>query len=270
MNELTRNSNGHCSAEQHGELRSANDHSQDHGIHMFRPVIAGLLACMSLPACATSGTARMSLPPSLQKAEAITLLGLGHGRRGRFVAGPYKGEFERSAERLAFFDRLIERQYGTTRFSLAGPDLPAWDVTCRFGQRTHGLGVLEVRSAPLAFKCEVRHQGRQAGELELKAISQGLSGMMMRQQRRGSLRLGSVVLDIRSAHHVQGSPLQLASPLGYLFELDGSTVGAVQTDGRPFIRISAQSDEERHAVIIGALALALLWDPATLQEPLNQ
>jgi hypothetical protein len=54
-------------------------------------------------------------------------------------------------------------------------------------------------------------------------------------------------------------------PVGYLLELDGRAVGAVElTDVDPAVYLpTADSPDVRSAVIVTALALAVLPDPAT-------
>jgi len=85
----------------------------------------------------------------------------------------------------------------------------------------------------------------------------------MKRSRTGEVSLGEVRLQVRSSHALAGSPMQTAAPIGYLFERDGRTVAAVELNGtEPVIVLRAGSAaDERQAVTLAGLALALLWDP---------
>lgn len=88
--------------------------------------------------------------------------------------------------------------------------------------------------------------------------------VLARAERRGEAKLGGVTLAIRSVHRYAGSRLQAPAPVGYLFEIDGRPIGAVElTDVDPAVYLpTADSTEVRNAAIVTALALAVLRDPA--------
>ena len=85
-----------------------------------------------------------------------------------------------------------------------------------------------------------------------------------RQVREGRHSEGDVVLDIRSVHRLQGSPLPLAQPAGYVMSRGGQVVGAVElTDSVPRLWATGPAAQQQ-AVTHAAVALGLLWDPGSM------
>jgi hypothetical protein len=91
-----------------------------------------------------------------------------------------------------------------------------------------------------------------------------LAGAGTRQAREGQASFGAVVIDIRSEHALEGSPLPLAQPAGYRLMVQGRDVAALElTGGAPVLRRAAGLGEETRAALTQvALALGLLFDPA--------
>lgn len=230
----------------------------------MKAILMALLA-VGLAACASIQPARMALPFDPVAAQTVPVTGIGGGRSGSFAAGGFTGTFTRSASRLAFFDPLYERRDGRTGFMLSGPGIDgALQVDCRMRERTVTLGVISFEPQPMAYGCDMAHEGRRVpARLEVQAHRRGLGGLMMRQERRGEIALDHVVLQIRSVHDLQGSSIQMGTPIGYIFERDGFAVGAVEINGSPIVTYAPQADEAtRRAVLVGSLALGLFWDPA--------
>lgn len=228
-------------------------------------LFSAAIACLA--GCASVAPARMATPPGLgETAERIVLTGVGGARAGDFEAGSHSGSFERSATRLALFDPLIERRAGWTRFSLAGPGIDGrLDVECAMHQRGVNLGPFSVEPEPMTYACTIDHQGRRLpARFEVVAHQSGFAGSL-RASRRGEIALAGALVQIRSEHGLEGSPLALATPSGYVFERDGLTLGALDLNGAPAILFGSTADlAERRAILVAALALALFWDPAAV------
>jgi hypothetical protein len=227
--------------------------------------VANLAAIAMLAACATGQPARMALPAALSDHETVPITGIGGDRRGTFQVGPYQGTFARSDSRLAVFDPVYERRGGRTTITLVGPigERPL-KAECSVRERTITLGIVSFKPEPMSLGCALTGgTAGSTGRIELQESAEGLGGMMMRQERRGELVLEGRTLRIRSVHDLAGSPIQTGTPIGYLFEQDGRPVGAVEVNGTPVIRIARTADGATYrAVLIGALALGLFWDPA--------
>jgi hypothetical protein len=230
----------------------------------MKAVVSGLMV-LALAACASVAPARMTLPPALLDAAALPVTGIGGGNQGTFAAGAYGGSFERSETRLDIFDPLIEQRRGGTRFTIHGPGISGTvQVSCRMRERTLSLSVFSIEAEPMAQRCTLEHEGRVLpARFEIQSFRQGLGGMMQRAERRGEIAFGGVILSIRSVHDLEGTSLQLATPIGYAFEQDGAPVGAVELTGAPVVWLRPQLDPAtRQVVLIAAIALGLFRDPA--------
>ncbi len=229
--------------------------------------LAPLVGCIAITACVSVSTARMVQPTSLgSPADTLAVSGVGPGRTGTFVAGPFSGSFRRDDTRLGIFDPLVERRSGAVSFDLVGPDIyGAITADCTVRSLTLNAGPVSLEPEPTRLTCSFQHEGRVIpASLTAETVREGAAGAFGRETRRGRIALDRTVLTIRSEHKLQGSGLGLAAPAGYVFEANGAAVGSVEITGQPQIRFAAGSDPAvRRAVVAGALALGLMWDPAT-------
>ncbi|WP_033074219.1 hypothetical protein [Sphingopyxis sp. MWB1] len=223
------------------------------------------LFLLALGGCSAIRPATMQMPSDLaQTASATPITGIGGGRHGRFAVGDYHGGFERSEERLAFFD-MFGANTGHVDFSIEGPEISdVIDTSCRMREREIDLGIMEFKPARMALRCEFLADGRPfPARLELQEVSKGLGGALGRRERRGEIALGGEVVRMRSVHRVEGSPLAVAAPIGYIFEQRGRPVGAVELNGQARLFLAPGTDPGlARTVTIAAAALAIFWDPA--------
>lgn len=215
---------------------------------------AALAGCASLPA------AQMALPAPLAAAAPEPVQGIGLGRKGEFTLGAERVSFSRGRDRLELFE-VVSFDRSPTRYALTRADGSLIEASCRGRQNTVTLGILQGNAKPFSFECEWRQHphGRVAGMTV--AAPSWIPGT--RAERSGSFTLGSTTIDVKSVHNVQGSPLPLEAPIGYVFSHAGRPVGAVELNGStPRLWRPAASDPLAEPVTLAALALALLWDPA--------
>jgi len=221
-----------------------------------------LVVVLTLAACAAPKAARMERPPGLQALAEERLEGVGGGRSGRFVLAGLEGRFERSADRLDFFD-VVARDRATVRLDWRGADGQPAEMNCKAAQTTVSAGIVSAAARPLAVECTMR--AGQAGRAErsgLLRLESRSAAAGTRQERSGRWTQGDVALDIRSVHRFEGSPLPQPAPVGYVVSRDGTAVGAVEMNGlRPRVWRPAQGTAAREDVSIALVALALLWDP---------
>ena len=215
---------------------------------------AALVASLCLAACAGLTPARMALPAGLEDATPLPFDGLGGGRNGRFTHDAQHVTFRRMGDALTVFDGLrLDRV--SVEFERAGArgrcDGRAAAVT---------VGILDTLARPLALHC--RFTGPVGGELVLKEPR--LAGAGTRQAREGQASFGAIVIDIRSTHALEGSPLPLSQPAGYRLMIEGRDVAALDlASGTPVLRrVAGLDDGTRAALTQVALALGLLFDPA--------
>jgi hypothetical protein len=232
---------------------------------MRTALLFAAVSTLAIAGCAAIQPARMAMPQNLaSSAVTVPVTGIGAGRSGAFRIGPYSGRFTRSDERLGIFDPVFERRDGRTDFELTGPEIVgSIRVACRAQERTVSLGVLSVEAQPMAFSCDIASAGFEPARLEVRAHREGMGGRLMRQERRGEITLDGATLRIRSVHDVEGSGIQLATPIGYVFDQDEASVGAVEINGSPIVSYDpAVSSSARQAILIASVALGLFWDPA--------
>lgn len=203
----------------------------------------------------------MRLPENLATASRIEFEGIGGWRSGNYQAGAYSGRYERSADRLAYFDTVLEGR-GHSEFTLAGADLPETiEGRCRMRESSLDLGLVEVTTRPMAYRCEFAAGSQPiAASLELQEVTRSA---INRYERRGRMMLDGERVEIRSVHHLAGTPMPTSTPIGYQFEQRGRAVGAIELNGRPALMIEpGASPELRRTLMLAALALGVFWDPA--------
>lgn len=213
-------------------------------------------------ACASIQPAQMQLPAGLDaRTQLVPIEGLGGGTRGSVRVAAAAGPFTRAATRLSFFD-AVATDRGAAGFTLAGgPFATPVNARCGFKQRTVTIDVVQFTPKPFSYDCEF--DGAVAARLTLQEAQSGVATLTA--ERRGRITLEGAPIVLRSVHRVQGSPVPLAQAIGYVMERDGTAIGAVELNGlTPRLWLPADaSDEARHGVLLAALALALLWDPAS-------
>jgi len=219
-------------------------------------VLAGALA-----ACGAIQPARMAIPAGLDATtDRVTITGLGGLPRGEYRVGEYGGAFTRSATRLSFFE-MVATDRAKATFSVSGP---GWarplNARCGLAQRTANINVVTFTPRPLQYDCSF--DGVPGATLVLQESSEGTAGGLGQAQRRGYIEVASTRLTLRSVHQVQGSPLPLEAPIGYVFEVVGRVVGAIELNGTTPAVLLPKDGDVRQAALLAALALALVWDPS--------
>ena len=225
-------------------------------------------AALVVAGCALQ-PARMDLPAGfLAQVDQAEVTGLGGGTRGRYALQAHAGEFARSASRLSLFDDLYVADRGGTSFTIAGPLFPEpVRTSCRVRQSTVSISIVGFAAKPLAYTCDFALNG--AALSWRMAVWEGRSAtnsQSLQAERRGEIVVGETRLALRSTHAIAGTAIPASTPIGYLMERDGRTVGAIELNGTsPAVFFPRQaSAEQQQAVVLAALALAVLWDPANL------
>lgn len=212
---------------------------------------AALAACTSLPA------AQVALPAPLATQAPEPVEGIGLGRSGGFTVGAASGSFNRGRDRLELFE-LVNWDSAKTRYALTLADGARTDAACKGKAVEVTWRVLAANAKPFAFECEWR--GARSAQL---AVNAPVLAVGMKAERSGRFTMNGLSLDVQSLHNVQGSPLPLEAPIGYLFSHNGRPVGAIELNGlTPRLWRPATGDALHEPVTLAALALALLWDPA--------
>jgi len=221
----------------------------------LRTTVAALAAWLLMAGCAHVKPARMALPEALSATDApfeeLPLQGVGGKARGEFRLGAAGGRFERSASRLELFNASLNLDRASVRYSLGGQE-----AECRARRNELQRGVLALPVRPFTVSCEWSDGARLA--LDAEPLAAGGT----QQARRGRYEAGSLVLDLRSEHRLQGTKWPLAQPAGYLLTKQGVVVAALDLTGvTPRLWRPRAASPEQEAATRAAIALALLWDP---------
>lgn len=231
----------------------------------MRFMLTVMLVLSSAGACTGFAPAEMRLPPNLAMHSArLPVEGFGGWTHGRYRTGDWRGGYERSEERLEFFDTVV-RKSGHSEFTIGGPGISSTiEGYCRMRERAIDLGVVEFRPKPMSYRCEFTADGRDIpSRFELQEVRSGIGGALSRRERHGEIALGGETVQIYSVHKLAGSPIEMASPIGYVFEKRGRPVGAIELNGAPVLHIADLTDEGlSRTITVGAIALAAFWDPA--------
>ncbi|MBL8347078.1 MAG: hypothetical protein JNN03_16685 [Rubrivivax sp.] len=228
-----------------------------------RLAAAAAVTALLLAACATPKPARMERPAGLQGLAEERLEGAGAGRSGRWRLAGLEGEFERTADRLGLFD-VVSRDRASVRLTWRTPAGQSGELSCKAAQTEATAGIAQATVRPFAVECTMRaaqaDRPERTGTLRLegRAAAGGT-----RQERSGRWNAGDVSMDIHSVHRVEGSPLPLEAPFGYVLSRAGTPVAAVELDGlRPRLWRPSEGTASRDDATVALVALALLWDPA--------
>lgn len=223
------------------------------------------LCCAGLAACGNIQPVEMRLPDKLiDDSELVIFDGIGGGTHGRFSVGAYGGGFERSEQRLAYFETFV-KNYGHAEFVVEGPAISTTiEARCKMRERVLDFGVAEFTPERMAYRCKFTADGRAIpARFELQEIKEGIGGALSKKQRHGEIALGGETIRMHSIHSLRGSTFKMASPIGYVLERDGVPLGAVELNGRPRLFLSRGIDQSTERTLtIAAIALAIFWDPS--------
>jgi hypothetical protein len=229
--------------------------------------VAAVAALASLPLSAQRA-ARMELPADLAaRVERLSFEGFGGRNEGSYTLGDLAGEFTRIESRWAIADPLYAQNRGRSSFTLSGPGFETpLAASCEMRRGAVTVGVVTFDPQKMTYECSA--EGTDGSPLLVLGEPKPESfraRMLAIADRRGEARFGGVILAIRSVHRYSGSRLTASMPVGYLLEIADRAVGAVElTDVDPAVYApAAETADVRAAVIVAALALAVLRDPAS-------
>ncbi len=222
-------------------------------------MLAALAAAISLAGCVQE--ARIAMPSDLAaRTERLELSGIGGSGTGSLRIGQSTGRFSRSAEQWALF--ATTKRTGDGSFSVAGPEVGGeLSALCDYGEREVNVSIVSVTTDRLVYSCDFAREGRPiAAKLVLEERQDKVRTLISR--RVGSLRFEGQDIGIRSINEFEGGKLPTPSPLGYMFDVGGAEIGAVDLNGSPKIIHAPADPKLRQAMIAASLALAVFWDPA--------
>lgn len=220
------------------------------------------IAALSL-LLASCAPAQMRLPAGLSEgATRIAFTGMNGPTRGDYVAGPYRGRFDNSRSRSGLF--LADRQrQAWTNFTIAGGDIAApIAADCEVFSRSIDLGNTEITTVPVTYGCTFERDGQPlSAHFELQEVVGGGTAAY-REERAGEIALDGPPVRFHSVHIIEGTGMPTITPVGYVFELGGQTLAALDLSGDPVLTMRpAVEPATARAIAVAAVALAIFREP---------
>ena len=220
------------------------------------------LALTTVAAGGCVGEARMAMPSDLAAAtDRIEMTGIGHGESGHFQLGASTGTFRRGAAEHRSDDGFFVWNRGGGDFTVTGPDVGgALSGGCLYREDRHDAGSVEITARPFAYRCRFDRNGEplDAG-LVLDAVPRSPGRLLSAATLAGTLHYGGRAIGIRAIHDMEGGRVPSGTPLGYMFDVGGRPIGAIDVNGAGKTIYAPRSGEDREVVLAGAVALAILW-----------
>lgn len=214
-------------------------------------------------------TAQIEVPAELDaSADRLPVSGFGGRNKGMFEFAGYHGEFTRGESRLGVFDPLYVANRGKSSFTLRrSGSADSISGSCRMEKNAVTIGIVTFDPKKLSYVCDIRTSGAAhmatlvLGQPKAKGFKQRF---LAKDLRHGELQLNGHYLTMASVHNYKGTSLGSQSPVGYLLMHGDRVIAALElTDVNPTIIIARDlSVDLRESVLTGALALAVLRDPA--------
>jgi hypothetical protein len=227
--------------------------------------LALALAGASLGGCVRE--AHIAMPSDLAtQIERLELRGMGGGTRGDFELAGARGHFTRSAKRLGILGDLVAKNRGGGSFRME-PSHLIGDLSgrCVYKEREVNVGPVALTPGRLVYVCEFARDGEPLRADLVIQDPKGAHGTLHgRAERVGSMMFEGREIGIRSIHRDQGGGLAAPTALGYMFELGGREIGAVDLNGLNKTIYAPRGGPEREAVLAASIALSIFWDPENL------
>ena len=208
--------------------------------------------------------ARIAMPSDLSAStQRIELTGMGGWERGDFQLGASPGRFVRAAYQESDDGGFTVRDVGGGSFEVIGPDVDgALAANCTFQRAQRDMVAFTLTNDPFAYRCRFSRdrQPIDAG-LILEAIPRSPGKLLSGVTRAGEVHIDGAVVTIHAIHDMEGGRIPSGTPLGYMFDVEGRRIGAVDLNGGTKTIFAPPAGPERQAVLAASLALSILWDP---------
>lgn len=228
------------------------------------------LVVLSLAASTGVGeVARMALPGDLEtRAQRLEISGFGGRNRGSYRLEDLQGEFTRIESRWAVLDPLYARNRAKSSFTLSGSDLASIvSAECEMTAATVTLRAVTFDPRKMTYQCSFARDGMPIdaqlvlGEVKPDSFRARLA---TRSERAGEAVIEGLRVGLASVHRYATSRLGSQVPVGYVLDIDGAQIAAIElTDSNPTLYLDLGLEgARRDVVLMAALALAVLRDPA--------
>jgi len=210
------------------------------------------LALLATTGCTLAQMRPPAAPP--ERTEATLLQGTGHGRHGAFTLADSRGSYTRDAA-YAWFGDVAELR-GSASFVASGDAITGeLSGQCRSAATDAGSGSIVVRTRQMAYRCRYARDRR---PIDARLVIDEPIALL--DERRGHIDMNGIRIDLKSEHHLVGSSMPVASPMGYIFSVNGQVIGGIDLNGAAKRVFLPRAPELREAALAAALSLALFID----------
>ena len=100
---------------------------------------------------------------------------------------------------------------------------------------------------------------KQEGSEKLSKLVMAQSASANETALQGMMTNGANKIDISATHKVDSSPLQMRTPTGYIFHIEGRPVGAVEVINKGTVWLNNSVTPETHSALAATSAVLLLY-----------
>lgn len=214
-------------------------------------------------------TARMDIPEDFERHSILHhAAGFGGWNKGNYHIGEYTGSFTRGESRLGIFDPLYVSSKGKGSFTFSSAlSGDAIDASCRMSKGAITVGMVTFDPKKMNYQCDFHRNGALMGHRFVLGQAKPANmkeRFLAKDLRKGEAILGDHHLSLTSVHKYRRSAFTSQAPLGYLVHKGDTLVAAIElTDWNPTLYVdNSLDDTAKESVLIAALAVAVLRDPA--------
>ena len=148
-------------------------------------------------------------------------------------------------------------------FSVDVSDRVTWEVQCATGtewsrletQGFFGGGLTIEFSSNQQLVCTLKQEGSE----KLSKLVMAQSASANETALQGIMTDGAIRIDISATHRLDTTPLQVSTPTGYIFHIDGRPVGAVEVINKGTVWLNNSVTPETRSALVAASAVLLLY-----------
>lgn len=219
-------------------------------------LVAALLSAVALPGFRN---AKLEVPAALRAVTPLDVVGHQVRTLNKPMSfGPYRAGAVREGVEFSWLVEAFGVRGGSAskryRFVLESPEKSPWEVECRNRgiEAWRGGWTVELTDAfSPRLACGLNGDDKTLRLVLGSRAGIGLRGAVVRSDGDAPL------LAVRSLHKLEGSPLRIDEPAGYVLERDGRVVGAVETLNRGRVWLAEDLDGAMRRTC-AAVATALL------------
>jgi hypothetical protein len=138
-----------------------------------------------------------------------------------------------------------------------------WEVQCATGAKWNEAGLKGFLGGGLSMEfssskqlvCTLKQEGRE----KLSKLVMAQSASANETALQGIMTNGATKIDISATHKLDSTPLQVSTPTGYVFHIEGRPVGAVEVINKGTVWLNNSVTPETRSALAATSAVLLLY-----------